>query len=115
MRQEVADLMRQAEADLDTAHLNQDHGKFYAAAFFAQQAAEKALKAAHLHGRREPVFTHNLRRIAEALGAPEAVIEDAAELTPEYTASRYPDAANGVPAEPYTAARRAMPGDGGTG
>ena len=38
----------------------------------------------------------NVRRIAEALEAPEAVVEDAAERNRGYTASRYPDAAKGV-------------------
>lgn len=105
MRQEARDLMTQAEADLDTARAIQAIGTYYAAAFFAQQAAEKSLKALHLEAHRSAIFTHDLSRIAEAVGAPPEIQEDAAELTPEYTISRYPNAANGVPAKLYTKSR----------
>lgn len=102
MREEIRNLLEQAGEDLDTTRVNLEYGRYYAAAFFAQQAAEKGLQALYLSRRREPIFTHDLSRIAEALGAPVEVREDAADLTPEYIITRYPNAANGVPAKLYT-------------
>ncbi|MFQ5801948.1 MAG: HEPN domain-containing protein [Candidatus Methylomirabilales bacterium] len=102
MREEIRNLLGQAEEDLETARVTVEHGRYYAAAFFAQQAAEKGLKALYLLMRREPTFTHDLSRIAEQLGAPVEVREDAADLTPEYLITRYPNAANAVPAKLYT-------------
>ena len=40
--------------------------------------------------------------MAEKLSAPEEVYEAAAELSPDYIITRYPDAANAVPAKIYT-------------
>lgn len=102
MREEIRNLLEQAEEDLETARVNVEHGRYYATAFFAQQAAEKGLKALYLLKRREPILTHDLSRIAERLGAPAEVREDAADLTPEYLITRYPNAANAVPAKLYT-------------
>ncbi|MDA2925455.1 HEPN domain-containing protein [Acidobacteria bacterium AH-259-L09] len=102
MREEIRNLLEQAEEDLVTTRINTEHGRYYAAAFFAQQAAEKSLKALYLLKRREPIFTHDLSRIAERLGAPAEIREDAADLTPEYIIARYPNAANAVPAKLYT-------------
>ena len=45
MDKNVQDWWRQAEADLDTAIFNLNGKKYYASVIFAQQAAEKALKA----------------------------------------------------------------------
>lgn len=102
VREEVRNLLEQAEEDLETARVNGEHGRYYAAAFFAQQAAEKGLKALYLLTRREPIFTHDLSKIAERLGAPMEIREDALDLTPEYIITRYPNAANAVPAKLYT-------------
>jgi HEPN domain-containing protein len=105
VREEIRNLLEQAEEDLETARVTLEHGRHYAAAFFAEQAAERGLKALHLLKHREPIFTHDLLRIAERLGAPAEVREDAADLTPEYLITRYPNAANAVPAKLYTKRR----------
>ncbi|MFB0545459.1 MAG: HEPN domain-containing protein [Anaerolineae bacterium] len=78
-----------------------DTERHYASVFFSQQAAEKALKALYLYQRRELARTHNLVELAKDLGAPPEVVEAAQELTPDYLVTRYPNAANGVPAHMY--------------
>lgn len=95
--------LRQSEADLDTAtHLLRD-GIFYASVFFAQQAAEKALKALWIeHQREAPPRTHDLVALARQLEAPEGVVEAAAELAPEYLLTRYPSPEVALPVDLYT-------------
>ena len=79
--------------------------RYYASAFFSHQAAEKTIKAAHVEARRElPPKTHNLVELGEMLGIKDAeLVEALIDLNPEYAVSRYPDAANGVPAQMYSA------------
>lgn len=101
MREEVKSWWEQAEADLRTAAHTLEAGDYYAAAFFSQQAAEKALKALHLHTLRRPYIGHPLVPLAAALGAPPPVLAACSELTGQYTISRYPDAAMGTPARNY--------------
>lgn len=48
-------------------------------------------------------FSHDLTELASELKAPKDVAEAAAELSPDYIISRYPDAANALPAKLYTA------------
>jgi HEPN domain-containing protein len=101
VRQEAADSLAQAAEDLKTAKTLRRTDRHYATVFFSQQAAEKALKALHIERRRAGARTHNLTRLARILKAPEAVVKSARQLTPDYLTTRYPDAANGIPAEIY--------------
>ena len=101
MREEVANNWAQAQEDLQTARVLLETERYYASVFFSQQAAEKALKALHLHEKREQPKTHNLVELAKALEASEEVHEAARELTPDYLVTRYVNAANGIPAEMY--------------
>jgi HEPN domain-containing protein len=101
VRQEAADLFAQAGEDLKTARTLRQTDRHYATVFFSQQTAEKALKALHIERRRTTARTHNLVRIARSLRAPAAVLAAARDLTPDYLTTRYPDAANGIPAEMY--------------
>ena len=59
----------QAEADLETARKLVDIGIFCAACFFAQQAAEKALKAAHYASGARVVLGHSVGALARATSA----------------------------------------------
>ena len=108
MRKESVRLWEQAQEDLDTANKLLAIGKYYASVFFSEQAAEKALKVVYLEKKRRAVFTHDLVELAEELGAPENVFHAAAELSPDYLTTRYPDAANAVPAKLYDAASARM-------
>lgn len=103
MREEAASWLAQAREDLTTAEYNRQGGRYYAAVFFAQQAAEKALKALYVQAMNDLApKTHNMVRLAKVLGAPEEVVEAAIELNPEYFTTRYPDAAVGIPAEMFS-------------
>jgi HEPN domain-containing protein len=103
MREDVRRLAEQAGHDLRHAEANIAIGAFEVTAFLAQQAAEKALKAAWIVVRREPPpMTHTLPVIGEGIDAPPEIMEDLLELNADYTVSRYPDAANGVPHQVYS-------------
>ncbi len=101
MREEARRWLKQAEADLEVAR-ELGHGHYYIGAFACHQAVEKAMKAAFIERkRRMPPKTHDLLELARRLGAPEPVLSEVRLINPEYAVSRYPDAANGVPAEMY--------------
>ena len=94
-REEGLRWLDQAEADLRTASHCRAAGDFYAAAFFAQQAAEKALKALlYLHGYRA-ILTHSvvdLLREASTLAPGLAGLEPLGrELDRHYIGARYPN------------------------
>jgi HEPN domain-containing protein len=104
MRKEVERLLRQADRDLENARKNISIDAYEVSAFLAHQATEKYLKAAWmvLKRRRAP-FTHSLVELADGLGLPQALRRHVLSLNPDYTVTRYPDAANGVPFELYDA------------
>jgi len=102
MRQEIIRWWEQAKEDLDTARYNFDGTKYYAAAFFCQQAVEKALKALYIVEKREqPGPTHSLIHLARECGVPQRFHRFLKELTPEYVVSRYPNATDEIPASLY--------------
>jgi len=82
-----------AERDLKSAKRNYEIGEYYVSAFLAQQSAEKALKAVHIKETGGFPKSHDLTRLARLINAPEKIIELCAEITPAYTATRYPDVA----------------------
>jgi HEPN domain-containing protein len=81
-------------------------GGYSGAAFHCHQAAEMLMKGLWIHRKRSaaPRF-HDLVQLGADLEAPEEVRAALRRLNPEYVISRYPDAANGVPAENYDRAR----------
>ena len=99
VREEAEDWLAQGERDLRTARNCLQAGDYYAAAFFAQQAAEKALKALCIIRLKEFPTSHNLVRIAKQLNAPDDIVQACRSLTPVYTTARYPNAAMGPPFE----------------
>jgi len=62
----------------------------------------------YLERKRQVAFTHDLVELAEELGATENVSHAAAELSPDYVTTRYPNAANAVPAKLYDEASAEM-------
>ena len=97
MRQEASQWFALAQADLATAGQLLRDDIYYASVFFAQQAAEKALKSLWIEHREELApRTHNLVALATALGGEDSTIRAAAELSPEYVLTRYitPDVAS---------------------
>jgi len=103
MRTEIANWFEQAKADLKTAKDNITTQNFYAAAFFAQQTAEKVLKGLFMFLKdEEPPKTHNIFDLTLKLKLPERFVKIAQELTPIYTFSRYPDVTVDIPARLYS-------------
>ncbi|HIE25912.1 TPA: HEPN domain-containing protein [Candidatus Poribacteria bacterium] len=102
MREEIRNTWMQSEEDFRTAELIIEVGRFYASVFFSQQAAEKALKALYIYQKKLLPKTHNIVELASDLEAPDEVIEACQELNPDYVATRYVDAANGIPAQMYS-------------
>lgn len=95
--------MRQAEHDFALVEALIEAGGHDAAAFYAQQAAEKALKAVYMaRVRKEPRRTHDLVSLMHDLDAPQALAVGARKLTLDYQITRYPDMGDSVPAEAYT-------------
>lgn len=91
----------QARADYAAAVTLLDAGVYFASVFWAQQAAEMALKAACIHKQQRVPRGHNLVQMCQSLDAPVEVVNAAAELNPEFLATRSPEAADGVPAQNY--------------
>src|SRR3989344_2787694 len=100
MDKDSKDWWMQAEADLETA---KSIGKYYAVVIFAQQAAEKALKALFItKNRKTPPKIHDLVELCSLVQAPDAIKKEAADLSQTYLMSRYPGAAPEIPAKFYT-------------
>lgn len=102
MRREIERLLKQADRDLENAAKNLGIDAYEVAAFLAQQAVEKYLKGVWVIVKKEPApHTHALTELGDGLGVPGDLRRHLADLTSDYTVSRYPDAANAVPYELY--------------
>ena len=91
----------QARADMATAVTLRDAGVYYASVFFAQQAAEKALRAASLESLHRNPKGHNLITMADALQAPLEIMNASAELNADFLNTRSPEACDGLPCQIY--------------
>ncbi|AEM38336.1 HEPN domain protein [Pyrolobus fumarii 1A] len=103
VREQVLWWLRLARRDLERAERSLREGDRAAAVFWAQQAAEKALKAVLLALKGYFPKTHSIRRLFEELGSNLGLgreeLEDAYELTQYYYVARYPDVVEGLPDE----------------
>lgn len=108
LRQLAQNNWAQSKADLATCMTLRDAGVYYASVFFAQQAAEKALKAVITGRLHKTPKGHNLITFANELNAPLDVMNAAAELNLEFLASRNPEHAEGVPAQLYDLSSAAL-------
>lgn len=103
MRPEIERWLLQGKEELDTAKASMNAGKWFASAFWSQQAAEKALKALYIFKKKEsPGPTHSLTFLGRELDIPKEFYGLLRELTKEYYISRYPDASDDVPYKMYT-------------
>ena len=89
--EEIEIWMKTSEKDLRAAEINLDNELYDYAAFLAQQAAEKSLKAFYLKKFKKIRKVHDLVALARELEAPENIIQKCKELTPAYLYNRYPD------------------------
>lgn len=102
MRREIEVWIEQAADDLDGAKYDFDGGKYYQAAFWCQQAVEKALKALFLLEKKGMVpQSHSLIYLASNTSCPEKYFSFLKELTPKFIDTRYPDAAVDLPRNIY--------------
>ena len=114
VREQALWWLRVAERDLERARRSLEEGDRGAATFWAQQAAEKALKAVLLALRGDFPKTHSIRRLFDELGSSLGLsreeLEEAYELTQFYYLPRYPDIVEGVPDDVISerTARRAV-------
>lgn len=104
-RQESNWWMRTAESDLRGARALASEGVFHLAAFHAQQAAEKGLKAvlsARGKSHRTHACTALFGMLAEAgVEVPEDLLGAGRRLDLHYVQSRYPNGLGGDPTEYY--------------
>lgn len=88
--QEAKEWMERAEKDLEDAEFNLRGRRFEVSAFLSHQAAEKALKALFIRRFRRLWRIHDLKQLAERVGAPSSVLELCDRLNPHYIGTRYP-------------------------
>jgi HEPN domain-containing protein len=106
MREEARRWMEQGRAELAMARTLIAGAGYSGAAFHCQQAAELVLKGLWIQAKRAaPPRSHDLVDLGRSLAAPDAVLAALRRLNPEYVISRYPDAANGIPAQNYDRSR----------
>ncbi len=102
MREEAKNWWTQAQRDLEAAQKNLEFKLFYVSAFLAQQAVEKGFRAFYIYKKKDlPDKTHNLLSLANAVGFPRQKFGLLRSLNPDFVTTRYPDAANGIPAEMF--------------
>ncbi len=103
MPNRAQDWLRQAQRDLEQAEDSRQAGRHEWACFAAQQAAEKAVKALHLHLGQE-AWGHVIAKLLSELPTPppEDLIEKARTLDSFYIPPRYPNShPEGAPFEHY--------------
>ena len=95
--------LAQAAADIDTAHLLIGANRAYAAVLFAQQAAEKALKALLIAQTNDaPLKIHDLVGLGDRVRVPAQLAEQLEGLSSTYLIARYPDASESIPADEFS-------------
>ncbi len=105
MPNRAADWLGQAKRDLEQAEDSRRASRHEWACFAAQQAAEKAVKALHLHLGQEAwghVVARLLQELPDAIRVPRGLIEKGQVLDNFYIPSRYPNShPEGAPFEHY--------------
>jgi len=103
MANRAGDWFAQAERDLSQAEVSRDHDRHEWACFAAQQAAEKAVKALHLHLGQE-AWGHLVSRLLAELSmeVDPLLVEKGKVLDNFYVPARYPNGhPDGAPFEHY--------------
>lgn len=105
MPNRARDWLNQALRDLEQAEDSRQAGRHEWACFASRQAAEKAVKALHLHMGQEAwghVVAMLLRELPEAVYVPEDLVEKGRVLDNFYIPPRYPNShPEGAPFEHY--------------
>jgi len=105
MTNRAGDWLKQAERDLEQAVDSQHAGRHEWACFAGHQAAEKAVKALHLHVGQEAwghVVARLLRELPASVAPPADLVEQGRVLDTFYVPTRYPNShVEGPPFEHY--------------
>jgi HEPN domain-containing protein len=105
MPNRARDWLQQAQRDLEHAAEARQNGKHEWACFAAQQSAEKAVKALHLHCGQEAwghVIVDLLEDLPDHVAASAEMVEKARVLDNFYIPSRYPNShPTGAPFQHY--------------
>lgn len=105
MPNRARDWLKQALRDLEQAEASQRDERHEWACFAAQQAAEKAVKALHLHRGQEAwghVIARLLRELPAEVQVPDELIEKGRVLDAFYIPPRYPNShPEGAPFEHF--------------
>src|SRR3989338_1563055 len=105
MAARAGDWFKQAQRDLEQAEDSSRAERHEWACFAAHQAAEKAVKALHLHLGQEAwghVVAKLLRELPGSAGVPATLVEQGRVLDTFYIPSRYPNShPEGAPFEHY--------------
>jgi len=91
MRPEVEKWWKQALDDLEKAKILYENKKYDGAAFYCQQAVEKAFKALLLKKTKKIRKIHDLVELGSEIRLPKNLLDPIKELTMAYIYSRYPD------------------------
>ena len=99
MRPDTQQWWDQAQADLWDAVTVLAAGEYFATSLFAQQAAEKALKALYVEqrGGTSPPKSHDLEFLGTEVGAPPSLEPEFDTLADTITLARYPDIGSPAP------------------
>ena len=92
MKEEVKKWWKIAKRDLDTSKYNLKGNILAAAAFYAQQAVEKGLKAVLIQKNKPFEKTHDVVKLSILVESPDRIRILCAKIQPVYIESRYPDA-----------------------
>ena len=102
MKEEIKNLIEQAEKDLEVAKKNFDIEEYYISAFLCQQSMEKILKAYFIIAKGKSAgTTHSLIYLAKESDIPRQFYDFLGSLTPEFVTTRYPDVAGDAPYKLY--------------
>lgn len=99
-REEIENWYKQGLNDFASVQKMFNAGIYDSATFYCEQTVQKLLKAMWMKIKKSyPPKTHNIAKLGVQLNAPTKIISLIQNIAPFYFISRYPDAANGVPAE----------------
>lgn len=90
MKDDARVWIKEAEDNLVTAKLLYESERLKDASFYAQQVAEKALKAAQIEKLSRFDRTHDLVKLAQSIKATAEIVNYCADLTEYYVDTRYP-------------------------
>ncbi len=91
MKEEIKRWLKRSEEEFETAKIDFDAKKYFAAAFWCQQSVEKAFKALLIKKTNTFPKVHDLTYLAKLNDSPKKILVICSKINPAYTASRYPD------------------------